>query len=65
MATLRRYIVIQLMVFVIGIVGPIFLIVFFASPSDPNAKWGFWVGFFITYADVMIALALTAAGEDK
>ncbi|AGC60988.1 putative membrane protein [Mycobacterium liflandii 128FXT] len=55
MATLRRYIVIQLMVFVIGIVGPIFLIVFFASPSDPNAKWGFWVGFFIRAPALLIS----------
>ncbi|WP_158018922.1 hypothetical protein [Mycobacterium basiliense] len=63
MATFWRYVVIQLMTFVVGIVGPIFLIIFFVSQSDPNAKWAYWIGLFITYADVMVALALTAASE--
>jgi hypothetical protein len=54
------------MMFVFGIVGPIFLIMFFASNPDPNLKWAFWAGLFITYADIMIALALTrATGEGK
>ena len=49
------------MMFVFGIVGPIFLIMFFASNPDPSLKWAFWAGLFITYADIMIALALTRA----
>ncbi|MDT5220831.1 MAG: hypothetical protein QOF15_2936 [Mycobacterium sp.] len=49
------------MMFVFGIVGPIFLMMFFASNPDPNLKWAFWAGLFITYADIMIALALTRA----
>ena len=54
------------MMFVFGIVGPIFLIMFFASNPDPNLKWAFWAGLFITYADIMIALAVTrATGEGK
>ncbi|VBA47055.1 hypothetical protein LAUMK191_00760 [Mycobacterium attenuatum] len=64
MATFRRYVVIQLMMFVFGIVGPIFLVMFFVSQPDPMMKWAYWMGLFITYADVMIALALTAGGED-
>ncbi len=64
MATLRRYVVIQLMMFVFGIVGPIFLVMFFLSQPDPTMKWSYWIGLFVTYADVMIALALTAAGAD-
>lgn len=64
-ATLRRYVVIQLMMFVFGIVGPIFLVMFFLSQPDPTMRWAYWIGLFVTYADVMIALALTAAGEDK
>lgn len=60
MATFRRYVVIQSMVFVCGIVGPIFLILFFASAPDPQMKWAFWAGWFITYADIMIALGITA-----
>jgi hypothetical protein len=54
------------MMFVFGIVGPIFLMMFFASNPDPNLRWAFWAGLFITYADIMIALALTGAtGEGK
>ena len=54
------------MMFVFGIVGPIFLMMFFASNPDPNLRWAFWAGLFITYADIMIALALTrATGEGK
>ncbi|KZS60473.1 hypothetical protein [Mycobacterium ostraviense] len=64
MATLRRYVVIQLMMFVFGIVGPIFLVMYFVSQPDPAMKWAYWIGLFVTYADVMIALALTAAGDD-
>jgi hypothetical protein len=50
---------------VFGIVGPIFLIMFFASQPDPAMKWAYWAGLFITTADVLIALALTkATGDD-
>ncbi|MCV6966915.1 hypothetical protein BST27_25600 [Mycobacterium intermedium] len=65
MSTFKRYLGIQAMIFVFGIVGPIFLIIFFASQPDPNMKWAYWFGLFITYADVMIALALTASTGDK
>ncbi|EUA15469.1 putative membrane protein [Mycobacterium kansasii 732] len=61
---MRRYVVIQLMMFVFGIVGPIFLVMFFVSQPDSTMKWAYWIGLFVTYADVMIALALTASGED-
>lgn len=64
MSTFRRYVWIQLTVFTFGIVGPIFLITFFASQPDPNMKWAYWFGLFITYADIMIALALTKASVD-
>ena len=65
MATFKRYFGIQPMMFVFGIVGPIFLIIFFASQPDPTVRWAYWAGLFITAADVLIALALTSAtGED-
>ncbi|QLL08810.1 hypothetical protein [Mycobacterium vicinigordonae] len=64
MSTFRRYVVIQTMTFVCGIVGPIFLIMFFASQPDPQLKWAFWAGMFVTYADIMIALGITAATRD-
>lgn len=59
MSVLRRYLVFQAMTFVVGIVGPIFLIIFFASQPDPALKWMYWWGLFITVTDVLIALALT------
>ena len=59
MSTFKRYIVIQAMTFVFGIVGPIFLIGYFAAQPDPTMKWMYWWGLFITAADVLIALSLT------
>ncbi|WP_026256688.1 hypothetical protein [Mycobacterium sp. 155] len=59
MATFRRYLVIQGMTFVFGIVGPIFLVIFFASQPEPTLKWMYWAGLFVTTADVLIALAIT------
>ena len=47
-----------------GLVGPIFLIVYFAlgSMARPYLQWMFWVGLFVTAADVLAALALANAG---
>jgi hypothetical protein len=64
-ATFWRYVKIQLMMFVFGCVGPIFLIIYFATQPDPTMKWAYWAGLFITAADVLIALALTNAGDPK
>ena len=61
MSTFKRYVVIQAMTFVIGIVGPIFLIGYFAAQPDPALKWMYWWGLFITAADVLIALGLTSS----
>lgn len=63
MATFWRYVRIQLFVFLCGIVGPIFLGVYFASQPEPTLKWMYWTGLFITAADVLIALRLTAAAD--
>jgi hypothetical protein len=49
------------MMFVVGIVGPIFLIGYFASQPDPTLKWMYWWGLFITATDVLIALGLTSS----
>ncbi|AEV71636.1 hypothetical protein MycrhN_1010 [Mycolicibacterium rhodesiae NBB3] len=66
MATFKRYLMFQAMMFVFGIVGPIFLILFFASQPDPTVRWAYWTGLFITAADVLIALMLTATtGSNK
>ncbi|MBI3217812.1 MAG: hypothetical protein HYZ38_28745 [Mycobacterium sp.] len=59
MSTFWIYIRIQLMIFVFGIVGPIFLFVYFVSQPEPTLKWMYWWGLFITTADVLIALSLT------
>jgi hypothetical protein len=60
-ATFWRYVRIQLMVFVCGIVGPIFLAIYFWV----QPKWMYWAGLFVTAADVLIALALTNASDPK
>ena len=65
MLTLRRYLVIQGMTLVFGIVGPIFLFVYFLSQPDPTLKWMYFAGLIITAADVLIALLITDATRDK
>ncbi len=64
MATFKRYLRFQAMVFVFGIVGPIWLIVYFASQPDTTVRWAYWWGLFITAGDVLIALWLTATTAD-
>ena len=54
-----RYLKAQLMVLLCGgLVGPIFLIGYFATGQQTLLKWMFFVGLLITAADVLIALAL-------
>lgn len=62
MSTFWRYVRIQAFVLLCGIVGPIFLVIYFASGPDPMLGWMFWTGLLITAADVLIALAITGAG---
>jgi hypothetical protein len=58
-----RYIKAQLMVLLCGgLVGPIFLAVYFATGQDSILKWMFYVGLLITAADVLIALAFANFG---
>jgi pyruvate/2-oxoglutarate dehydrogenase complex dihydrolipoamide acyltransferase (E2) component len=60
---LGRYIKSQIMVLVCGgLVGPIFLAVYFATGQSGLLKWMFWVGLLITAADVLIALVLANFG---
>ena len=59
MATLRVYLRIQLMTFVFGLVGPIFLVVYFAAQPEPDLRWMYWWGLFITAGDILAALART------
>ncbi|OBI81930.1 SHOCT domain-containing protein [Mycobacterium sp. E740] len=59
---LWRYIKVQAFVLLCGIVGPIFLVIYFAAGADPLIKWMFWTGLLITAADVLIALGITAGG---
>ncbi len=62
MSTFWRYVRIQAFVLLCGIVGPIFLVIYFATGADPLLKWMFWTGLLVTAADVLIALAITGAG---
>jgi hypothetical protein len=63
--TFKRYLVFQGMMFVFGIVGPIFLIGYFASQPDPTLKWMYWWGLFITFFDILLALRLTKSTDVK
>ena len=60
MSTFWVYVRIQLMIFVFGIVGPIFLIGYFVTQPDPTTKWMYWWGLLITAADVLIALSIAS-----
>ncbi|OBI38487.1 SHOCT domain-containing protein [Mycobacterium colombiense] len=60
---LARYLKAQLVVLLCGgLVGPIFLIVYFTLGLDSLLQWMFYVGLLITVADVLIALALANFG---
>lgn len=65
MATFKRYLMFQAMMFVFGIVGPIFLIMYFATQPDHTVRWAYWWGLFITAGDVLIALWLTATTAEN
>jgi hypothetical protein len=62
MSTFWRYVRIQAFVLLCGIVGPIFLAIYFASGSQPIMKWMFWAGLLITALDILIALGITGMG---
>lgn len=62
MSTFWRYVRIQAFVLMCGIVGPIFLVIYFVSGGDPMMKWMFWIGLLVTAIDILIALGITAAG---
>ena len=60
---LARYAKSQLMVLLCGgLVGPIFLAVYFSTGQPILLKWMFWVGLLVTALDVLIALALANYG---
>ena len=60
---LARYLKAQLVVLLCGgLVGPIFLIVYFTLGLDSLLQWMLYVGLLITVADVLIALALANYG---
>ncbi|QLL08324.1 SHOCT domain-containing protein [Mycobacterium vicinigordonae] len=62
---LARYIKMQLLVLLCGgLVGPIFLVVYFATGFGELLSWMFYVGLLITVADVLIAIALTYYGAN-
>ncbi|CAA0130190.1 Uncharacterised protein [Mycolicibacterium vanbaalenii] len=63
MSTFWRYVRVQLLVLLCGIVGPIFLVIYFVAGADPMLEWMFWTGLLITAVDVLIALAITGFGS--
>ena len=65
METFKRYLAFQGMMFVFGIVGPIFLIGYFMSQPDPTLKWMYVWGLFITFFDILLALGLNKSTDVK
>ncbi len=60
-----RYVKAQAMVLLCGgLVGPIFLAVYFATGQDPLMRWMFWTGLLVTAIDVLAALALAGYGAN-
>lgn len=63
---LVRYLKAQAMVLLCGgLVGPIFLAVYFFSGQDELLKWMFWTGLLVTGIDVLVALALANFGAKQ
>lgn len=63
---LVRYLKAQAMVLLCGgLVGPIFLAVYFFSGFDEYLGWMFWAGLFVTAADVLVALWLANFGAKR
>lgn len=61
---LVRYLKAQALVLLCGgLVGPIFLAVYFFSGQAELMKWMFWTGLLVTAIDVLVALALAGFGE--
>ena len=63
MSTFWRYVRVQLFVLLCGIVGPIFLVIYFVAGGGGMFSWMFWTGLLITALDVLIALAITFYGS--
>jgi hypothetical protein len=59
METFRVYLKIQAMCLLCGIVGPIFLMVYFAVQPEPSLRWMYYWGLVITAIDVLLALGIT------
>ncbi|BBZ68528.1 MAG: hypothetical protein U0R77_01090 [Mycolicibacterium insubricum] len=64
MATFKKYLIFQAMTLTFGIVGPIFLIVYFAAQPEPELRWMYFAGLTITTIDVLVALVLAGAEKD-
>ncbi|MFI5509235.1 SHOCT domain-containing protein [Mycobacterium sp. NPDC051804] len=63
MSTFWRYVKIQAFVLLCGIVGPIFLAIYFVVGPHPATQWMLWAGLGITVLDVLIALAIVGMGS--
>jgi hypothetical protein len=59
-STFWLYVRIQLFMLLCGLVGPIFLLIYFFSGPDPELVWMLWGGLAVLVFDVLIAVGLTA-----
>lgn len=58
-----RYLKTQASILMYGMIGPLFLVLYFASDRDEFMRWFLWSGLAITVICVVTAVVMTAKGE--
>lgn len=59
---LWRYLKVQARMLFYGMIGPVFVVMYFLSDRDPFMNWFLWSGLLVTALTVLLAVAFTAAG---
>jgi hypothetical protein len=59
---LSRYLKVQARMLFYGMIGPLFVVMYFLSDRDPFMNWFLWSGLLVTAACVLLALGITVAG---
>jgi hypothetical protein len=60
---LWRYVKVQARMLFFGMIGPVFVVMYFLSDRDPFMNWFLWSGLLVTAVTVLLAVVFTAAGE--
>jgi hypothetical protein len=59
---LWRYLKVQARMLFYGMIGPVFVVMYFFSDRDPFMNWFLWSGLLVIAVTVLLAVAFTAAG---